>query len=32
MDNTLPIVMFDLGGEGNVRALVEGHPIGTLVH
>ena len=32
MDNDLPIVMFDLMGEGNVRAILEGRPIGTLVH
>jgi len=32
MDNRLPIVMFDLTGDGNVRALLEGHAIGTLVH
>ncbi|MEJ5256377.1 MAG: UMP kinase [Acidimicrobiales bacterium] len=32
MDNRLPIVMFDLLGEGNVRAILEGHPVGTLVH
>jgi uridylate kinase len=31
MDNHLPIVMFDLMGEGNVRAILEGRPIGTLV-
>jgi uridylate kinase len=31
MDNDLPIVMFDLLGEGNVRAILEGDPIGTLV-
>jgi uridylate kinase len=31
MDNKLPIVMFDLLGEGNVRALLEGESIGTLV-
>jgi uridylate kinase len=31
MDNNLPIVMFDLMGEGNVRALLEGRSIGTLV-
>ena len=31
MDNDLPIVMFDLTGEGNVRALLEGRPVGTLV-
>jgi uridylate kinase len=31
MDNDLPIVMFDLMGEGNIRAILEGRPIGTLV-
>jgi uridylate kinase len=31
MDNDLPIVMFDLLGEGNVRAILEGASIGTLV-
>jgi uridylate kinase len=31
MDNDLPIVMFDLMGEGNVRAILEGEAIGTLV-
>jgi len=31
MDNNLPIVMFDLLGEGNVRTLLEGGSIGTLV-
>ncbi len=31
MDNDLPIVMFDLLGEGNVRAILEGQSIGTLV-
>jgi len=31
MDNDLPIVMFDLLGEGNVRAILEGDSIGTLV-
>ncbi len=31
MDNELPIVMFDLMGEGNVRAILEGESIGTLV-
>jgi uridylate kinase len=31
MDNDLPIVMFDLLGEGNVRAILEGDAIGTLV-
>jgi uridylate kinase len=32
MDNDLPIVMFDLLGEGNVRSVLEGRPVGTLVH
>jgi uridylate kinase len=32
MDNDLPVVMFDLLREGNVRALLEGHKVGTLVH
>lgn len=31
MDNDLPIVMFDLTGEGNIRSLLTGGSIGTLV-
>jgi uridylate kinase len=31
MDNDLPIVMFDLLGSGNIRAILEGRRIGTLV-
>jgi uridylate kinase len=31
MDNKLPIVVFDLAVEGNIRRAVEGEPIGTLV-
>jgi uridylate kinase len=31
MDNALPIVMFDLLGKGNVRSILEGDPIGTVV-
>jgi uridylate kinase len=31
MDNALPIVMFDLLREGNVRSILEGNPIGTVV-
>jgi uridylate kinase len=31
MDNALPIVMFDLLGAGNVRSILEGNPIGTVV-
>jgi uridylate kinase len=32
MDNKLPIVVFDLMGPGNVRAIVGGERIGTLIH
>ncbi len=31
MDNQLPIVMFDLLQPGNVRSILEGKPVGTLV-
>lgn len=31
MDNKLPIVVFDLAQEGNIRRAVEGRSIGTLV-
>lgn len=31
MDNNLPIVVFDLLGAGNLRCVLEGHRIGTLV-
>jgi uridylate kinase len=31
MDNDLPIVVFDLMGDGNLRSLLEGQAIGTLV-
>lgn len=31
MDNELPIVMFDLMGEGNVQAILRGESVGTLV-
>jgi len=31
MDNALPIIMFDLLGKGNVRSILEGNPIGTVV-
>jgi hypothetical protein len=31
MDNALPIVMFDLMGDGNIRSILEGKPVGTLV-
>ena len=32
MDNDLPIVMFDLMGEGNVQKILRGESVGTLVH
>jgi len=31
MENKLPIIVFDLGEEGNIRRVVSGEPIGTLV-
>lgn len=31
MENKLPIVVFDLAREGNIRRAVQGEPIGTLV-
>jgi uridylate kinase len=32
MENELPIIVFDLREEGNIRRVVTGEPIGTLVH
>lgn len=32
MDNDLPIVVFDIGTSGNLKRLVVGEKIGTLVH
>jgi uridylate kinase len=32
MENKLPIIVFDLGEEGNIRRVVSGETIGTLVH
>jgi uridylate kinase len=32
MENSLPIVVFDLREQGNIRRVVTGEPIGTLVH
>lgn len=32
MENTLPIIVFDLRREGNIRRVATGEPIGTLVH
>jgi uridylate kinase len=31
MDNNLPIVVFNLKGKGNIRKILEGKKIGTLV-
>ncbi len=32
MDNDIPIIIFDLGPEGNLSHGLQGKPIGTLVH
>jgi uridylate kinase len=32
MDNRMPIIVFDLGSKGSLRAIVEGKAVGTLVH
>ncbi len=31
MDNDLPIIVFDLTSPGNIRKILEGEPIGTIV-
>jgi uridylate kinase len=31
-DNDLPILVFDFGHEGNIKRILSGEPIGTLVH
>jgi len=31
MDNDLPIIVFNLTLSGNIRKILEGHPIGTIV-
>lgn len=31
MDNNLPILLFDLMGEGNVNRILAGEPVGTIV-
>jgi uridylate kinase len=31
MDNRLPIVVFDLLTTGNIRSILEGQPVGTVV-
>jgi uridylate kinase len=32
MENELPIIVFDLWEEGNIRRVVSGEPVGSLVH
>ncbi|MFI5395656.1 MAG: UMP kinase [Candidatus Binatia bacterium] len=32
MDNALPIIVFDLSTHGNIKRVVCGEPIGTIVH
>ena len=32
MDNDIPIVIFDLGPDGNLSHALRSQPIGTLVH
>jgi len=32
MENRLPILVFDLRKEGNIKRALLGEPIGTLVH
>jgi uridylate kinase len=31
MDNSLPIVVFDMAGKDNIRRVIWGEPIGTYV-
>jgi len=31
-DGNMPIIVFDINGEGNLMKLVEGRKVGTLVH
>jgi len=32
MDNQLPLAIFNLNQAGNIRKVVCGEPIGTLIH
>ncbi|MBT8037199.1 MAG: UMP kinase [Verrucomicrobiae bacterium] len=32
MDNNIPIIVFDIGGEGNITKAITGGDIGTIVH
>ncbi len=31
-ENNLPIVVFDMDTKGNLKKVIEGEPIGTLVY
>ena len=31
MDNKLPIVVFDLSRPGNIRRIINGEPVGSMV-
>jgi uridylate kinase len=31
-ENRLPVVVFDMNKHGNFKALMEGKPVGTMVH
>jgi uridylate kinase len=31
MENNMPIIVFDIFKPGNLKALVEGKPVGTLI-
>jgi uridylate kinase len=32
MDNDMPILVFDINGEGNISRAALGEPVGTLIH
>jgi uridylate kinase len=32
LDQKIPVLIFNFDAPGNIRRVVEGHPIGTLVH
>ncbi len=32
MDNDIPIIVFDIGGEGNITKALAGEEIGTIIH
>jgi len=31
MDNSIPIIVFDLGRDGNIRRALDGEPVGTII-